>query len=88
MAGRIADEDLTNAIDRYMHDVGWADADMPVVDVLVIIHRRGFDQDGGKSVTSTIVPTDSSVPTLLGMCRSAQMRFEKTVNDSFVDPEG
>lgn len=87
MTGRIADEDLTDAIDRYMHDVGWADADMPVVDVLVIVHRRGFDPDGGKSLTSTIVPTDSSVPTLLGMCRSAQLRFEKMVNESFVDPE-
>jgi hypothetical protein len=85
---RIADEDLTDAVDRYMHEIGWAEADLPIVDVLVVIHRRGFDREGGKSVTSTIVPTDTPVPTLLGMCRSAQMRFEKLVSDSFVDPEG
>jgi len=87
VAGLIADEELTDAVDRYLHAVGWADAQMPVVDVLVVIHRRGFDEDGGKSLTSTIIPTDSSVPTLMGMCRAAEMRFEKMVNASFVDPE-
>jgi len=87
MAGLVADNDLTDAIDRYLHAVGWAVADLPVLDVLVVIHRRGYDEDGGKSQTSTIVPTDSSVPTLMGMCRSAEMRFEKMVSDSLVDPE-
>jgi hypothetical protein len=82
-----ANEQLNNTIDTYLEQMGWADPDLPVIDVLVVVQRRGFDRAGGKSVVSTIVPTDSTVPSLLGMIRHAQMRFEKMVDESLEGEE-
>lgn len=81
------DEELSAAVEKYIDTAGWSDPDLTLTDVVVIAVRRGFDPVGGKSITTTITPTDSAVPMLLGMCRYATMRFEKIVNDSFTDEE-
>lgn len=77
-----SNDELTAAVEHYIDDMGWSDPDLPVVDVLLVVQRRGFDRAGGKSVVSNIVPTDSAVPTLLGMCHYARIRLEKMVQES------
>lgn len=79
--------ELTAAVERYMGQVGWTQPDLQLTDVLVVAVSRGFDQSGVMSRTTTLTPTDSSVPMLLGMTRYAQMRFEKIVADSFINQE-
>lgn len=79
--------ELVTAVEQYMGRIGWNHPDLMLTDVMMVAVSRGFDQSGSKSRTTTIVPTDSSVPMLLGMTRYAQMRFEKIVVESFVDEE-
>lgn len=80
-----AARELTEAVEHFVREAGWSEPDLTLTDVMVVAVRRGFDVGGGKSVTSTIVPTDSSVPMLLGMAKYASMRFEKIVAESFTD---
>jgi len=77
--------DLVAEVERYIDRMGWGHPDLVLTDVVVIATRRGFDRRGGKSVTTTIVPTESDVPMTVGMLRYSQMRFEKVITDSFVN---
>lgn len=78
-------EQLAAAVERYLEWWSPVEEGMTLTDVLVVTVHRGFDQQGGKSLTSIVTPTDSSVPILLGMSHYARLRFEKMVNDSFSD---
>jgi len=83
-----ADQELTDAVDRYLHRAGliFDDSDqtgLTLTDVMLVTVRCGFDQLGSKSQTSVITPTDSSVPILIGMARYASIRFESMAEGSF-----
>lgn len=82
-----ANSELVSAVERFMTQMDWIHPDLMLTDVMVIAVSRGFDRSGGKSRTTTIVPTDSAVPLLLGMARYAEMRFEKIVAESFTELE-
>ena len=74
---------LIAAVEAYVAAQGWPREDLVLTDVLVVAVRRGFDADGGKSHTTTLTPTESSVPMMLGMANYARLRMEKIINDSF-----
>jgi len=80
---RLEDDQFVAAVERYLESCGNLEDYATLTDVLVVTVRRGFDHEGGKSLTNILTPTDSAVPILLGMSRYAQLRFEKMVNDSF-----
>lgn len=79
--------EVTAAIERYIVARGWWLPDMALTDVLVVAVTQGFDPRGVKSRTFTVVPTDSAVPMVVGMARSAQIRYEQMIAGSFIDPE-
>lgn len=82
-----ANRRLTDAVSAYIDEMGWGNGQLTMTDVMVVAVRRGWDRDGGKSVTGVWVPTDTSVPTALGMAEYARIRFDLLARKAFYEED-
>lgn len=82
-----ADRRLCEAIERYMVEVGWSHPALTLTDVVVVAMRRGWDGEGGKAVTSVITPTDTTMPTAIGLAQTAVIRFTGPIAKSYAEED-
>ena len=66
---------LIELISQHARAHGWAQPGMVLTDVLIVTSHRGFSNEGTKTGTAVICPTESSIATLLGLTQYASIHY-------------
>lgn len=76
---------VVEATEQYLRDLDFDSPGFVLTDVMLICVRRGYDENGSKSITNILSPTDSAVTMMLGMLEHGKIRLIQVLNE---DSEG
>lgn len=65
------------AVENLLQASGLRRPDMLLADVVVIASQRGYVEEGGTSLTVSMVPTDTTAYAAMGMLRQSTIEFDE-----------
>lgn len=70
-------DETVNQVGRLMAASELTRPDMLITDIVIVVTQRGYDEEGGTSLTVTLVPTDTPQPMVVGLLKMATIEHDE-----------